>query len=129
MREEVDIVGKGKLLRNFAFGIVVAADNEDANPGLFAPVHLPDEKEAGVEIGPISVKKIAGNDDEIDFLGEGQLDQIFKGPPARHADFGYGRPFVLFQAAQRAVEVNIGAVYELQRSSPRNVGYSQICTI
>ena len=67
----MDIVGQFQPLAHLAFGIVVAIQQIDRNPGLAQASHLPDEKEAGVEVLPVPVIDIAGNHDEVDSLFDG----------------------------------------------------------
>ena len=65
---------------------------------------------AGAPILPIAVIEVAGEQDEVDLLGLGELDQVGQRLPGGAAD-AVGRR-VRIQAAQRRVQVQVGRVEE-----------------
>jgi hypothetical protein len=95
-----------------ALGIMVASEQHNRNT---RSLKLPDavhKKQAGVVIRPIAVIEVAGEDDEIDSLGQRELDQagerLARGPAQRLR----WRALVIFQSAKRAVQMDVGGVQE-----------------
>ena len=113
--KETNVVGQRQSPGHLVGRVVVAGDEEDGDAGLAQPDHLRDEEQARAEFPPIAVVQVAGDEDELDGLGEGQLDQVLQGPArglACRLDRG---ALIAFQAAQGAVEVKIGGMDKPRR--------------
>ena len=108
-----------------AGGVVVAADAEDANARAGEARGLLGEELAGAPVLPGAVEQIPGDQDEGDALCEGEIDQVGVGGAGGVADALGGGVGVGFEAAQRAVDVQVGGVEE---SEGRHVSQSSSCS-
>ena len=61
---------------------------------------------------PIAIVDVAGEEDEVDALGDRHVDQSFQRSASRGAQPRDGRALVAVETAQRAVDVEIGGVDE-----------------
>ena len=101
-----------QLAADLAFGVVVAVDHINGNVALAQPRHLLDEEQPGIEVAPVAVIDIAGDNDEIDRFGLRQIDHPLQGPARRPAQQIDRRAIIGRKADQRAVEMDIGGVDE-----------------
>jgi len=110
--KDCDVRGQNQLARNHALRIVVTLHHEDADTRSVQSHHLLAEEKASVEILPVAVVDIAGEEDEGDFLLEGFVDQPLEGTAGCGAEARDRRAFIAVKAAQRAVDVEVGGVEE-----------------
>ena len=108
--ELVREAGQRELLFDGALGVMVAAQEDDAAARLAEPGDLGHEKEARVEIPPVAVEEIASEQEELRAAVEAQLDQAGKRRARGLGDGLVGRAVVTGQAAERAVEMQVGGV-------------------
>ena len=106
------VAGQREVAGDLALGVVVAVQQIDRDPGGIEPAHLRREIEAGRIVAPLPVIEIAGDDHEVDPLGNGLVDQPLEGLACRAANTLRRRVLLSRQAAQRAVQVDIGGVQE-----------------
>ena len=111
-----DVRRQDQLPRDHALRIVVALDDEDTNTRAIQPHHLLAEKQARVEILPVAVVEVTGEEHEIDACAQGLVDESFEGASRRGAQTLNRRAVVTVQSAQRAVEVQIGGVEEAHQA-------------
>jgi hypothetical protein len=93
---------------------VVAADGEDLDLRLGQPAHLCGEEQSGAEIRPVTVVDVAGDQQEIDFFLDRQIDEAPEGSAGGGADEFGGGGGIGLQPAQRAVEMEVGRVQEAE---------------
>ena len=93
---------------------MISGDGDHGDAGLAEADHLRHEIQARPMVLPVSVVEVAGNQDEGRRLVDGKLDEVLQGPAAGLADFVHRRAVVALQAAQRAVEVDVGRVKKLE---------------
>ena len=72
-----------------------------------------------MKVGPVAVVQIACQQHKVDFFGQSQIHQILQRPAGGVAQALYRRTGIAAQAAQRAVDVQIGGVEEAE--SARNL--------
>ena len=111
------VVRVGQTAGHPAGGIVVAGYDKDDNAGRFQALDLGDKIKTGMVVFPVAVKQIARNQDNVDGLRHRQIDEIFERPSGGLANFGHGRSLVSFQTMQRAVQVDVGGMDELEHSA------------
>jgi hypothetical protein len=91
---------------------VVAADEEELDPGARQPSGFAHEELARGVILPVAVVEVAGDDHERRFLGDRGLDEVGEGL----ARGGREQPRRLLaarpQAPQRAVQMDVGGMQE-----------------
>ena len=80
------------------------------NPRVAKLVHLPNKEQSGIKVTPVAVVEIASNHHKVDPLLNRQLNQIFQRPSAGAPNQIDGSPFVVFQAFQGTVQVQIRSV-------------------
>ena len=107
---------------HLAFGVVVAVEQVNRNPDLVQPAHFAHKEVAGVEVLPIAVVQVAGNDDEVDRRVDGLVDQPRKGVTRGRAQGLHRSVRVRGQPAHRAVEVDVGGVDEFHEVDELKVG-------
>jgi hypothetical protein len=91
---------------------MVAIAQEDADVRAGKAAQLRREIQAGVEVRPVAVEDVAGDQHEIGRALDGEVDDVGEGAAGGVAHLFGGSAVVEFEAAQRAVEVNVGAVDE-----------------
>ena len=107
------VVGQREAACHVAFGVVVAIQQIDGNPGLSQSSHLPDEEESGVEVLPVAVVDVAGNDHEVDGFIQGDVHQLHEGIARGSAQLLGWCIGIRGQPAKRAVQVQVSGVNEL----------------
>ena len=78
------------------------------------PANLPDQELPGSPVLPVPVIEVTGGHDEIDFLRDRVVDEGGEGVPSCAADAVGGTVWVCLQTTQRAVDVEVGTVEELE---------------
>ena len=101
-----------QLARHLALGIVVAQQQVDGDARGIQASHLPGKVDAGVEVLPVAVVQVAGNDHEVHLLRDGLGDQVVEGITCCCAEQLRRGILVGGQSRQRAVEVDVGGVDE-----------------
>ena len=91
---------------------MVAVKKDDGNAGSIKLPDTVDEKQAGVVIRPITVIEVAGQDDEIDALGQCELNQACECFPCSPAQRLNGSALVFIEPAQWTIQVNISGMQE-----------------
>jgi hypothetical protein len=109
------VVGHLQVAGHLAVGVVVAVEQEHRDARLTQPAHLPHEEEARVEVSPVAVVHVAGDDHEVHLLDYRQTDQVPKGIPRGRAQALGRRIRVGRQAPEGAVQVQICGVDEFHR--------------
>ncbi len=116
--EQMHVFRQGQAARHAVGGVVVARDQVDGDVGVSQLDHLLDEEQPGVEILPVAVVEIAGDEDEGHGLIFGQVDEILQRPARGAPHFGRRGPVVAIQTAQGAIEMKIRRVDELEHHLP-----------
>ena len=93
---------------------MVAADGDHPDAGAGQPADLPHEKMPGAPVLPVPVEQVAGDDHEIQPLGEREIHRVAQREPRRRADALGRRLRIGLQPAQRAVQVQIGKMQEAE---------------
>jgi hypothetical protein len=73
-------------------GVVVAADHDDLGADVAQAGELADEEEAGVEVTPLAVEDVAGEDEEGGLLLETGVDEADEGAAGGQAQVVHGAP-------------------------------------
>jgi hypothetical protein len=107
---------KVQAARDDALGVVVATDGDEGDRGRGAgeASELGDEELAGAPVLPLTVIEIAGGHDEGDVLRDGMVDQRDEGVARGGSDARGWRVGVGLEPAQRAVDVQVGAMEEAE---------------
>jgi hypothetical protein len=120
-------VGQFQGPGHLVLGVVVAAAQNHRNAGLAQPAHLLDEEQARVEVLPVAVVHVPGDDDKSHLLFDGRGHQILQGPPGGPANLLDRRALVAIQSAERAVQVKVGSMEELEhRATCHCPDYSRV---
>gem|GEM_PF-3780836 len=114
--EHLHVIGPWNLPADDALGVVVALNDEHRNAGPAEPRHLLANKQAGVKVLPVAVVEIAGDQQKIDPLVDGQIHQALERAPGRATQPFQRRAVVAAQPPQRAVDVKVGGVDKTHRS-------------
>ncbi len=94
---------------------MVTADQAHPDAGPLQTPHARGKVETGVVVLPVAIVEIAGNEEQLDFFLQGELDEIVEGPSGGPAQFFDGATLMAFQASQGTVEVDIGGVEKFHR--------------
>jgi hypothetical protein len=92
--EYAHVIRKGQAFRDLTFGVVIAVKDESLDASLGEPAHLEGKEETGMEVAPVTVIEVAGNDDKGDLLVNRLSDKIVKGLAGRGSDALSGRSFM-----------------------------------
>jgi hypothetical protein len=106
----LDVVGQAQVPGHLVGGVVIAGNDENGNPGILQPGHLPHQEQPGLIVPPVAVIQIAANDHERDRTLNGCLDEVFEGLPGRTAHFFNRHSLILGEAPQWAVEMDVSHV-------------------
>jgi hypothetical protein len=85
-REGEDVLGQGDVAGEHGLGVVVAADHDDLGADLAEAGELADEEQAGVEVAPLAVEDVAGEDEEGGLLLETGVDETHEGAAGGEAE-------------------------------------------
>ena len=94
--------------------VVIAPDGDHPDTGAGQPADLPHQKMPGAPVLPVPVEQVAGDDHEIQPLGEREIHRVAQCQPRRRADALGRRLRIGLQPAQRAVQVQIGKMQEAE---------------
>src|SRR5690606_20706231 len=108
-----DSLGQPELAGHLVRRVVVARDDEDARAGLAQPGELRGEEEAGRVVAPVAVVDVARQQEGADVFLEAGVDERLEGAAGRAPELVDGGTLVALEAAQGAVEVQVGRVDEL----------------
>jgi hypothetical protein len=103
--EQISGLGERDGLGDLAQGVVVAADHEAADAGVPQTAQLMGEEEPGVEVLPVAVEDVPGDQDQVRLPLQGQVHQVDEGAAGGVAQVLGRGPLVALQAPQWAVEV------------------------
>jgi hypothetical protein len=78
---------------------------------------LPGEEDAGVEVAPVAVVEVAGDDHEIDLFFEGKANQVFESVAGGGAKQLRRGVLARTQAGERAVEMDVSGANEAHAAS------------
>ena len=96
--------------------VVVALNDEDADAVLVEELHLFANVNRRVKVGTVFVVEVAGDQQKVNLFVDCQLNEIVE-RLARGDAQGFGRStFVLIEILQRAVEMDIGSMDELEHA-------------
>jgi hypothetical protein len=110
--KQVHVIGPGEPAGHFAGGVVIAAHHQHARADVAQAVELADEEQAGVEVLPLAVEDVAGEQQEGGALVDAQLHQVGQRAPGRPAHPLDGRAVVRRQPLEGTVDVKVGGVDE-----------------
>ena len=111
--KDVHVRWRTKLLDQLAGGIMIAVDEIDVDPGLLQPRHLPVKEQRRLKALQANVVEVAGDDDEVNLMGQRGVQQLLEGAPCRVANLVDRRPRIMHQSLKRSVKVDVGSVNEL----------------
>jgi hypothetical protein len=114
MAEDLDVTREVDLASYCARGIMISFDDVNRNLSLSQAGSLAHEKEPGAGVSPIAVPEITGDYYEGDVLPDGEVNKVFEGSARCHAYLIDRRILEKLKTPQRAVEVDISGVYELE---------------
>jgi len=108
--KQLDAVGEAQFLRDPRLGVVVAADDEDADAALIEAAQLFGQETGGFHGRLVAVVEIAGEDQGIDLFVEAKCYDGREGVPGGGADEVREFRIAQGEGAQRRVEVDVGGV-------------------
>jgi hypothetical protein len=97
---------------------VIAPDQKRAHPGPVELAQFAHEEQAGRYVAPDVVEHVARDDEEFRAARDGLLDQSFDGLAAGGGEGGRHGGVFGAQRVERAVDVEIGGVDELETHAP-----------
>src|SRR4029077_14626578 len=103
---------QGDALRHHAFGIVIALEEEDADPGAIEPCQFAIEEEADRGIAPFPLIDVAGDHDEGDLLGKRRIDEGAEGLAARSGEAARELLILERKPLEKAPEMQVGGMQE-----------------
>ena len=114
-RKHTDVRREDKAARDLAFGVMIAVEQEDRDPGLRETAHLRNEEKAGLIVPPVAVIEVTCNDDEYDLFFDRLADEIVERDTRRGANaFGSGT-LLPGKSLERTIEMNVAGVNEAKR--------------
>ena len=114
-----DAVREHQRARDSTRRVVVAANDDHRDPASRQSRHARAEVEPGLVVAPVAVVDVAGQHNERDVLSQRQIHHVVEGDPGGATDLIDRGTLVTLEAAERAVEVQIGGVKELEHARAR----------
>ena len=113
-RQLVDVRGEAERLDDGARGVVVAAHDHDGHVRLAQARHLGDEEEARRVVLPRPVEDVAREQEHVRALLDAERDQVLERATRGSPEALHRCALVAIEAAERAVDVEVGRVDDLQ---------------
>jgi hypothetical protein len=109
-RKDNNVFGQAEALTDLTCGIMIPRDNEDLNPRIFKFDHPAVEKQSSVEVAPVTIVKVSGQQNKGYILLNSEIDKVVKCSSGCTAYFIKWSILWQLKANQRAVEVYISRV-------------------
>jgi hypothetical protein len=113
----MNIFRKAECFGYLTGGIVISGNHVNRNAGFPKSAGLGYQIKPGVVIFPIPVIEVSGNENEMNLLGNGGLNQIVESPPGGLTNVIYRSPVIIVELVQRAVQMNIGCMDKFKHIS------------
>lgn len=80
------------MAADLARSVVVPRHHHHGDPRVVEPAQLADPEQPRVEVPPVAVEDVAGQDHQVDLTLDGGTDEVLHSPPRSPPDLPTGAP-------------------------------------